>query len=88
MAEGGSDDPVLAAVVGTVMEAGIDPECFDRFFGAMAMDLHRLRTGRGRTCCGYMEGSAAVIGEMMLPVLQPQSPAAIGPARAWVSRSS
>ena len=32
--------------------------------------------------CGYMEGSAAVIGEMMLPVLQPLSPAAKEPARA------
>ena len=33
------------------------------------------------TSCGYM-GSAAVIGEMMLPVLQPLSPAAKEPARA------
>jgi phytoene synthase len=32
--------------------------------------------------CGYMEGSAAVIGEMMLPVLEPRDPAAKGPAHA------
>lgn len=31
---------------------------------------------------GYMEGSAAVIGEMMLPVLEPYSAAAKEPARA------
>ena len=29
----------MAAVVHTVITCGIDPECFDRFFGAMAMDL-------------------------------------------------
>jgi phytoene synthase len=28
-----------------------------------------------------MDGSAAVIGEMMLPILEPRSPAALGPAR-------
>ena len=39
LAAGGSEDPVLAAVVRTARAAGIDPECFDRFFGAMAMDL-------------------------------------------------
>src|SRR6185312_4480552 len=32
--------------------------------------------------CGYMEGSAAVIGEMMLPVLAPGPTAARNPARA------
>ena len=31
----------------------------------------------------YMDGSAAVIGEMMLPILEPPDPvAAVGPARA------
>src|SRR5690606_20449203 len=30
----------------------------------------------------YMEGSAAVIGEMMLPVLEPYTPEAMEPARA------
>ena len=39
---------------------------------------HRhARTRRGTTCCGYMDGSAAVIGEMMLPILEP-----LGPGRA------
>ena len=35
-----------------------------------------------------VEGSAAVVGEMMLPVLEPYSPDAKGPARALVWRSS
>ena len=47
--------------------ASIDPECFDRFFGAMAMDLTTSAYETWDDLCGYMEGSAAVIGEMMLP---------------------
>lgn len=81
--EAGSDEPVMAAIVDSIRRRGTDPECFERFFRAMASDLERdtwetweeLRDG-------YMEGSAAVIGEMMLPVLEPYSPAAREPARA------
>ncbi len=75
-------DPVLAAVVDTVRITGIDPECFDRFFGAMAMDLTTTSYESWEDLCGYMEGSAAVIGEMMLPVLEPTTPSARKPARA------
>ena len=75
-------DDVLAAVAHTVETCAIDPECFDRFFDAMAMDLDVTRYETFDDLCGYMEGSAAVIGEMMLPVLQPTSPAAVEPARA------
>lgn len=78
----GSSDPVMAAVVNTVVVADIDPECFDRFFGAMAMDLTTSSYETWDDLCGYMEGSAAVIGEMMLPVLEPTSPMAKEPARA------
>jgi phytoene synthase len=80
--EGGSQDSILAAVVNTVITCGIDAECFDRFFGAMAMDLNTSRYETWEELCAYMEGSAAVIGEMMLPVLGPTSPAAKAPARA------
>ncbi|WP_375431106.1 phytoene/squalene synthase family protein [uncultured Friedmanniella sp.] len=76
------EDPVMAAVVNTVVECEIDPECFDRFFGAMAMDLTTTSYETWDDLCGYMEGSAAVIGEMMLPVLEPLSPMAYEPARA------
>ena len=80
---GGSDEPVLAAVVDSVRRRGTPRDCFDRFFSAMELDLTvtawpswpALRDG-------YMEGSAAVIGEMMLPVLQPRSAEAFGPARS------
>ncbi len=83
LAAGSAPDPVLAAVVDTVRRRRIDPECFDRFFTAMALDLTvtawpswpALRDG-------YMEGSAAVIGEMMLPVLEPLTGEATAPARS------
>ena len=77
-----STDPVIASIVHTVITCGIEPECFDRFFGAMAMDLTVGSYETWEDLCGYMEGSAAVIGEMMLPVLEPRDPAAKGPARA------
>ena len=79
---GTSPDPVLAAVADTALRTGIDPECFDRFFNAMAMDLTKSRYESFADLCGYMEGSAAVIGEMMLPVLRPTDPAAREPARS------
>jgi len=82
LAAGSSADPVIAAVVDTVIRCAIDPECFDRFFGAMAMDLTTTSYETFEDLCGYMEGSAAVIGEMMLPVLEPAGPEAREPARA------
>jgi phytoene synthase len=82
LAAGGSTDPVMAAVVHTVITRRIDPECFDRFFGAMAMDLTRTNYQTWEDLRDYMEGSAAVIGEMMLPVLEPNSEAAKPPARS------
>ncbi len=77
-----STDPVIAAIVHTVITCGIEPECFERFFGAMAMDLTVSSYETWEDLCGYMEGSAAVIGEMMLPVLEPRDSAAKAPARA------
>jgi phytoene synthase len=78
---GRSDDPVLAAVVHTVRTLDIDPECFDRFLRSMAMDLTVREYGTWSELLDYMDGSAAVIGEMMLPVLKPTTAAALGPAR-------
>ena len=82
LAAGGSDDPVLAAIVHSVRLCAIDTECFDRFFAAMARDLTTSTYETWEDLLGYMEGSAAVIGEMMLPVLRPTSPAAKDPARS------
>ena len=82
LARGTADEPVMAAIVDSIGRRGTDPECFDRFFDAMAMDLEVASYETFDDLCGYMEGSAAVIGEMMLPVLNPSSPDARGPARA------
>ncbi|MGC3994659.1 MAG: phytoene/squalene synthase family protein [Propionicimonas sp.] len=79
---GDPGDAVLAAIARTVHETGIERECFDRFFGAMELDLTVTAYASWGDLCGYMEGSAAVIGEMMLPVLQPLTPDAFEPARA------
>jgi 15-cis-phytoene synthase len=82
LAAGGSTDPVMAAVIHTVITCGVDPECFDRFFSAMAVDLTTTSYETWEDLRCYMEGSAAVIGEMMLPVLKPVSQAAMAPARS------
>lgn len=83
LARGSSEEPVMAAVVDSVQRRGTDPECFERFFHAMELDLTRTSWLTWEDLRdGYMEGSAAVIGEMMLPVLEPLSPEAKEPARA------
>ncbi len=68
---GSSDDPVLKAVVHTVTAFAIDPECFHRFLRSMAMDLTVSTYETWEDLLVYMDGSAAVIGEMMLPILEP-----------------
>lgn len=80
---GDAEQPVLAAIVDSIRRTGTDPECFERFFAAMAADLTQATWPTWEALRdGYMEGSAAVIGEMMLPVLRPYSLEAKGPARA------
>jgi 15-cis-phytoene synthase len=81
LAIGWSDHEVLAALVHTVRTLGIDPEAIDRFLRSMAMDLHVTEYETWDDLCVYMDGSAAVIGEMMLPVLEPLDEAAFRPAR-------
>jgi 15-cis-phytoene synthase len=78
---GDSEDPVLKAVVHTVKAFTIDPECFRRFLRSMTMDLTVASYETFDDLLGYMDGSAAVIGEMMLPVLEPTSSAAAPHAR-------
>ena len=57
-------------------------EYFERFFGAMHGDPTRSRYQTWPDLVDYMEGSAAVIGEMMVPVLGARVPDAVEPARA------
>jgi len=82
LARGRSDDPVLKAVVHTVRAFDIHPDLFERFLASMAMDLTVTAYGTWTDLCGYMDGSASVIGEMMLPILEPTDDDAAVPARA------
>jgi phytoene synthase len=68
---GRSDDPVLKAVVHTVRAFDIDIEAFHRFLRSMTMDLTVESYATWDDLLVYMDGSAAVIGEMMLPILEP-----------------
>lgn len=68
---GRSDDPVLKAVVHTVRAFDLDADCFRRFLRSMTMDLTVEQYETWDDLRGYMDGSAAVIGEMMLPILEP-----------------
>ena len=80
---GRSDDLVLKAVVHTVRAFGIDHDAFHRFLRSMEMDLTVESYDTFDELRVYMDGSAAVIGEMMLPILEPVDPfAAVAPARA------
>ena len=81
LGRGTSDDDVLKAVVHTVRAFDIEPDCFRRFLRSMAMDLTRETYETFEDLLDYMDGSAAVIGEMMLPILEPTSPEAYGRAR-------
>jgi phytoene synthase len=78
---GDSDDAVLKAVVHTVNAFDINPDCFRRFLRSMTMDLKVETYETFDDLLDYMDGSAAVIGEMMLPILEPTSGAALRPAR-------
>jgi phytoene synthase len=68
---GRSDDPVLKAVVHTVRAFDIDHSSFRRFLRSMQMDLTIDAYETWDDLLDYMDGSAAVIGEMMLPILEP-----------------
>ena len=79
---GDSDDLVLKAVIDTVRRFDIGFDCFRRFLHSMTMDLTVSTYETFDDLMEYMDGSAAVIGEMMLPILGPSDlGAATGPAR-------
>jgi len=78
---GRSDDPVLKAVVHTVRAFAIEPACFQRFLRSMATDLSFSGFETWDDLLRYMDGSAAVVGEMMLPILEPASAHALPHAR-------
>jgi len=82
LAQGWSSDPVLEATIATARRFGLPRSYFERFLRSMAMDLEISSYGTIDDLLVYMDGSAAVIGEMMLPILDPSSERATGPARA------
>ncbi|RZU50841.1 phytoene synthase [Krasilnikovia cinnamomea] len=76
------EDPLLPAVLHTIAVFDLDPDDFAAFLRSMAMDLTVTSYATYADLLGYMEGSAAVIGTMMLPILGSTDPvAAREPAR-------
>jgi phytoene synthase len=73
---GDRTDPVLPALLDTIERFDLDRTDFDKFLRSMAQDLTVSRYPTYADLLGYMEGSAAVIGTMMLPVLGSPDPAA------------
>ncbi len=78
---GASEHPVLKALAFTTHAWGIPTEAFVRFFGSMRDDLTITTYETYDDLMGYMDGSAAVIGEMMFPILEPNDNAAFNGAR-------
>jgi phytoene synthase len=70
------DDPLLPAVLHTIAVFDLDPADFASFLRSMAMDLTVTSYPTYDDLLDYMEGSAAVIGTMMLPILGSSDPAA------------
>ena len=76
------DDPLLPAVLHTIAVFDLDRADFASFLRSMAMDLTVTTYATYDDLLDYMEGSAAVIGTMMLPILGSSDPgAARAPAR-------
>ncbi len=82
LAEGSSEDPVIAAVLHTKAQFDIPTPYFAAFLDSMAMDLRITRYRTFADLQRYMYGSAAVIGLEMLPVLGYLHDEAIPCARA------
>jgi len=72
--------PVLAATWHTMRALGLEPDLLDEFLDSMVMDLTVSRYDTWQDLRGYMRGSAAVIGELMAPVLGARGPDALGRA--------
>ena len=80
-AEPGPRRDVLRAVADTAARWELPSGFFTSFLGAMRMDLTVCEYDTWEDLLGYAEGSAAVIGLMMLPILGPSSRTAADYAR-------
>ena len=67
-------DPVLPAVLHTVRAFDLEVGDFEQFLESMAMDLTVDGYGTYAELRRYMEGSAAVIGTMLTPILESSDP--------------
>jgi len=63
------DHPVFPAILHTIAVFHLDPADFDAFLRSMEMDLSVVEYATYEDLLDYMEGSAAAIGTMMLPIL-------------------
>lgn len=68
--EGREAEDLLGAISNTWNRLDLPISYLDRFFGAMEMDLTITAYDTFDDLLGYMDGSAAVIGEMVLPILE------------------
>src|SRR5690349_17533851 len=73
---GPAADPILLAIRHTITVFDLDVGDFAAFLRSMAMDLAFTEYQTYDDLLDYMEGSAAVIGTMMLPILGSGDPAA------------
>jgi phytoene synthase len=79
--EPGTRGQVLRAVADTAARWELPAEHFTTFLAAMRMDLTVREYETWDDLLAYVEGSAAVIGLQMLPILEPSSRAAAAYAR-------
>ncbi len=75
-------DPIVAATAATVRKFSLDVKLFEDFLAAMRQDITVTHYQTFEDLRGYMWGSAAVIGLMMLPLLGPITPTAADHALA------
>ena len=79
---------MLRAVLHTIAVFDLDPEDFLLFLRSMAMDLTVTSYATYADLLDYMEGSAAVIGTMMLPILGADAAPRASPPGSSASHSS
>ena len=79
---GSSHDPVSRAAIHTAQVWSLPAEHFEAFFTSMRMDLTVTGYPTYADLEHYMYGSAAVIGLLMVPILEPLDDAAVPRARA------
>jgi phytoene synthase len=72
-----TEQPVLAATWHTMHRLGLEPELLAEFLDSMVTDLTVSRYETWDELRGYMRGSAAVIGELMAPLLGASEPDAM-----------